>query len=158
MRSHGVPQFPDPTNNGTSLRIGPGTGVNASSTQFRSAQASCGYLLPDGDGGGALGPTLTPAEQLDYLKAAACVRAHGIANFPDPVIKNGHVKFVLLSSCRRALWTPTRRSSNRRSRSAGNSSPPGSPTATELVPARSTTGKPALASPERPSPDEVRRG
>jgi hypothetical protein len=92
MRSHGVPEFPNPTNNGTSLRIGPGTGVDANSSQFHSAQGSCGHLLPDG---GPLGPTLTPAEQLDYLKAAACVRAHGIANFPDPLIRNGHVKFVL---------------------------------------------------------------
>jgi hypothetical protein len=44
--------------------------------------------------GGELAHTITPAEDLDYLKAAACVRAHGVAGFPDPTITGGHVKFV----------------------------------------------------------------
>ena len=94
MRSHGVPQFPDPINNGTSLRlrVGPG-GVDPQSPQYQSALAACSALAPNGVGG-ELAHTITPAEQLDYLKAAACVRAHGVADFPDPTITDGHVKFV----------------------------------------------------------------
>ena len=94
MRSHGVPQFPDPINNGTTLhlQVGPG-GVDPESAQYQSALAACSSLAPGGLLG-ALAHTITPAQQLDYLKAAACVRAHGVADFPDPTITDGHVKFV----------------------------------------------------------------
>jgi len=94
MRAHGVPQFPDPTNNGTTLHIqvGPAQALDPASPQYQSAQAACGSLVPGGLG--LRGHTVTPAEQLDYLKAAACVRAHGIADFPDPTITNGQVKFA----------------------------------------------------------------
>jgi hypothetical protein len=85
-----VPRYPDPTNNGTSLRIGPAEGVDPSSPQYRTTFAGCSALLP---GGGTQGPAITPAQQLDYLKAAACMRTHGIAGFPDPTITGGHVKF-----------------------------------------------------------------
>src|SRR5580658_7106140 len=97
MRSHGVPQFPDPINNGTTLhlQVGPG-GVNPQSPKYQSAVAACSGLAPNGVGAD-LAHTITPAEQLDYLKAAACVRAHGVADFPDPTITDGHVKFALPS-------------------------------------------------------------
>jgi hypothetical protein len=92
MRSHGLPQFPDPGNHGTSLRVGPVDGVDPGSPQYQAAQASCGSFLP---GGGPTAPTITPADKLDYLKAAACMRTHGIAGFPDPTITSGRVKFVV---------------------------------------------------------------
>jgi hypothetical protein len=38
-------------------------------------------------------PPLTPADRLDYLKAAACMRAHGIPDFPDPTFENNTVTF-----------------------------------------------------------------
>lgn len=92
MRSHGVPQFPEPTKTatGVSLRIGPGNGVDPTSSQFRSAMVSCSSLLPNG---GPAGPTITPSDQLDYLKAAACMRSHGLQNFPDPTFVGGRVSF-----------------------------------------------------------------
>ncbi len=90
MRTHGLPQFPEPTNNGTSLRIGPGNGADPNSPLYASALSNCSSLLPDG---GPLGPTITPSEQVDYLKAAACMRSHGIAGFPDPTLTGGHVTF-----------------------------------------------------------------
>jgi hypothetical protein len=43
-------------------------------------------------------PTITPAEQADYLRAAACIRAHGFPDFPDPTFQNGHVRFNIPSS------------------------------------------------------------
>ncbi len=95
MRSHGVPAFPDPINNGQSLRVrvGPGTPVDPSSPQYQNAVAACGSLAPGF--GGPQAQQITPADNLDYLKAAACVRAHGVADFPDPTITDGHVKFVM---------------------------------------------------------------
>ena len=39
--------------------------------------------------------TFTAQQQADYLKAAACMRRHGIAGFPDPVFSGGDVHFPL---------------------------------------------------------------
>jgi hypothetical protein len=95
MRSHGVTKFPDPINNGQTLnvQIGPGAPVDPSSPQYIHALAACNTLAP-GFGGPQAQP-ITPADKLDYLKAAACVRAHGVTDFPDPTITDGHVKFVM---------------------------------------------------------------
>ena len=95
MRSHGVPKFPDPINNGRTLnvQVGPGAPVDPSSPQYNHALAACNSLAP-GFGGPQAQP-ITPADKLDYLKAAACVRAHGVTDFPDPTITGGHVKFVM---------------------------------------------------------------
>jgi hypothetical protein len=95
MRSHGVPAFPDPINNGATLhvQVGPGARIDPSSPKYHDALAACNSLAPNFGGPGA--QAITSADQLDYLKAAACVRAHGFADFPDPTITDGHVKFVM---------------------------------------------------------------
>ena len=92
MRSHGAPGFPDPTSGGAfdgkaikHLLVG--------SAQLRAAQSACIHLLPNGIVPTAPGFTLTRADQVDYLKAAACMRSHGIPGFPDPTFQNGNVKF-----------------------------------------------------------------
>ena len=91
MRSHGVPTFPDPNANGefdgSKLKR-----AGVSPSQVRAAQSSCNYLLPNGV---PLAPryTITLADQIDYLKGAACMRRHGVPNFPDPVFQNGNVHF-----------------------------------------------------------------
>ncbi len=36
---------------------------------------------------------ITPADQADYLNAAACMRSHGIPDFPDPTFQNNTVTF-----------------------------------------------------------------
>src|SRR5215468_7255891 len=50
MRSHGVPNFPDPDAQGRlRLQGGPGTGINPDSPQFQAAQKACHKLLPGGE-------------------------------------------------------------------------------------------------------------
>jgi hypothetical protein len=49
MRSHGVPDFPDPQ--GGRLLIGGGK-VDPNSPQFKSAMQACRTLLPGGAAGG----------------------------------------------------------------------------------------------------------
>jgi hypothetical protein len=39
------------------------------------------------------GQTITPADQADYLKAAKCMRSHGVSDFPDPTFENNNVTF-----------------------------------------------------------------
>jgi hypothetical protein len=95
MRSHGLAQFPDPINNGQTLnvRVAPGSALDPGSPQYQNALTACHSLAPGF--GGPQAQTITPADELDYLKAAACMRGHGVADFPDPTIKDGHVKFVM---------------------------------------------------------------
>jgi hypothetical protein len=42
--------------------------------------------------------TITPADQADYVKAARCMRSHGVPDFPDPTFENNSVKFNIPSS------------------------------------------------------------
>lgn len=83
MRSHGVPGFPDPTSQGTFIP----TGIDRHSPQVQSANFACMYLLPDGGG------QRTAAQQqqfeIDNLKFSACMRSHGIPDFPDPTFQGG---------------------------------------------------------------------
>lgn len=87
MRAHGVSNFPDPSSDG-SIQIGPSSGISPSSSTFQSAQQACQKLI-----GGGKPPS--PADQAKAKEAAlhfsACMRGHGITDFPDPVFSNGGV-------------------------------------------------------------------
>jgi hypothetical protein len=79
MRSHGVPGFPDPDSSG-GWTVNPST--NSSFTGHQSARAACAHLDPYG--GKAPADPAQQAEQLRHgLEFAACMRRHGIPNFPD---------------------------------------------------------------------------
>jgi hypothetical protein len=95
VRSHGVPDFPDPDSSG---QIPKEAVVRAlrevSDSRAKAATNACANLNPAGQGS----PTLTAQEQQDYLKAAACMRSHGITNFPDPAFSGGHVNLSIPSS------------------------------------------------------------
>lgn len=83
MRSHGVPNFPDPSGGG-GIHISSGSGINPSSPAFTAAQAGCIKLLPGGGPG-----TQHPSEQnkLEMLEISECMRRHGVSGFPDPTLK-----------------------------------------------------------------------
>jgi hypothetical protein len=91
MRHHGVPDFPDPTpgtngqGGGFQIRSSPGSGVDPNSPTFQAAQQACHSLLPNG---GAPQP-LTAAQQQAFLAWAACIRSHGVPDFPDPQFGSG---------------------------------------------------------------------
>jgi hypothetical protein len=93
MRTHGEPNMPDPTFSGqhATLDITPNSGVDPSSPQFTAANKACQPLVSKG--GATSGPTITPADQADYLKAVVCMRSHGFPGFPDPVFQNNSVTF-----------------------------------------------------------------
>ena len=80
MRSHGAPKWPDPNSQGQFLK----TKTNTADFQApASAYRACLHLLPNGG-------QLTAAQQRIVsplmLKLAACMRSHGITNFPDPTV------------------------------------------------------------------------
>jgi len=91
MHSHGVANFPEPVISPGHISINVDPSL-VSSPHFSSAQAACQHLMP-----GKLGPTqISAQQQTDYLKAAACMRSHGIVGFPDPVFPSvGDVAFRL---------------------------------------------------------------
>jgi hypothetical protein len=83
MRANGVPRFPDPSGSG-GFQFSPGSGVDPSSPAFQAAQAKCRKLLPAGPTpGSTTHPSATWLARM--VKAAQCMRRHGIAGFPDPV-------------------------------------------------------------------------
>jgi hypothetical protein len=92
MRSHRVSGFPDPNSSGafdgnTLKQLGHRVG----GPQIRAANAACLHLLPNGLVPMAPGYTITEADQLDYLKGAACMRRHGFPDFPDPTFQKNTV-------------------------------------------------------------------
>jgi hypothetical protein len=94
VRAHGVPNFPDPkvSTNGNEVRVA--IGINpaiSGNPHFKSAQQVCRKLLPGGGPGSGSNHQITPSEQSQYLKAAACIRSHGVPNFPDPTFSGGGV-------------------------------------------------------------------
>ena len=93
MRSHGVLDFyfsnsPGTSNTATELSIMGHfvPGVNPQTAHFAPAMKACKHLLP---GGG--GHQMTQQQINDLVKAAACMRAHGFPDYPDPVVQNGGV-------------------------------------------------------------------
>jgi hypothetical protein len=88
MRKHGVPNFPDPkaVSGGYSLSFGSENGIDTNSPQFKNAQQACKKLLPNGG-------TQNSQEQAKQLQTAlnyaACIRSHGVPNFPDPKLHAG---------------------------------------------------------------------
>ena len=104
MQTSGVPNFPSPVISGSriSIHIGKALGVDPNSRQYESALSACKHLLPNG----GAGPTITPADQADYLKGVACLRAHGFPQFPDPTFTQNNVSFDIPPSFKLRMKTP----------------------------------------------------
>src|SRR6266567_2068232 len=83
MRSHGVPDFPDPDSNGNFH-----VGNNSVSGQETAANQVCNHLLNVGT---QLNAAQTQHTLSQLVKYAQCMRAHGVPNFPDPQITNGGI-------------------------------------------------------------------
>jgi hypothetical protein len=82
MHAHGEPDFPLPTSQG-GVTFGP---VNINSAADISANKTCQHLFSGGT-------PLTAAQKQQHvtqaLQFAACIRSHGVPDFPDPVIVQG---------------------------------------------------------------------
>ena len=92
MRSHGIPDFPDPTVHDSaasqSVTLSPG-GIDTHSPKFQSAARLCQKQT----GYGHISAAQLQQGMNAGLKYAECMRTHGIANFPDPVEHATNVQF-----------------------------------------------------------------
>jgi hypothetical protein len=96
MRSHGIANWPDPESNGafdkSKLRQ-----LDVSPSRVRSIEdQSCRASFQNTGSGQAI--TITAADRNDYLKAAACMRRHGFADFPDPTFPDNGVELNIPST------------------------------------------------------------
>lgn len=97
MRSHGVPNFPDPgghggagleiqasatSGSGQSLKI---NGVSVNAPAFQSAMHACQAFMPH------KAPSASQIAQLkkNGIRFSECMRSHGVPNFPDPQFGTG---------------------------------------------------------------------
>lgn len=97
MRSHGVPNFPDPANAGQIPKADPQQ-LGVSTSQYQAAQTACAHLIP------AIGSTAEQQQETQCAMAdncsqavvqqwmsglrtlSGCLRTHGEPNWPDPVL------------------------------------------------------------------------
>jgi hypothetical protein len=107
MRSHRVPNFPDPNTDGKPFQAVDPQLLGVSSSLYQAAEQACQPLLPTGgslqqqtqqclsfgDCPQALVQQLLTVER----RYAQCLRSHGIPNWPDPTIspKGGRPVFDL---------------------------------------------------------------
>ena len=83
MRSHSVPNFPDPQASGDA-KFPSATELGVSDSLYQAAENACQRLLPAG-----AGDRFPPAEVQQLLigmrQFSQCVRSHGEPNWPDPI-------------------------------------------------------------------------
>jgi hypothetical protein len=96
MRTHGVPDFPDPPGGTFGIQATPGASggsilvdghqLNVNAPAFQKAMRDCQKYQPQG-------PPVTSNQlakvKQGALKMAQCMRVHGVPNFPDPKVSVG---------------------------------------------------------------------
>ena len=86
MRTHGEPEFPEPTEGRIEIHSQNGHGPNPESSQFQAAEKACSKYAPSKI---APSPAQQAKMQEQALKFSACMRTHGVPNFPDPKFSSG---------------------------------------------------------------------
>lgn len=102
MRAHGVANFPDPKSNGAIPDVN--NEINQSSPQYIAANKACENIRSPGGtqasnnaGGGGQLPPQVQAMLSQALKYSACMRSHGIKNYPDPTVDSSGISNTVSS-------------------------------------------------------------
>jgi hypothetical protein len=83
MRSHSVPNFPDPQPGATNAKFPSAQELGVSSSQYQAAENNCQHLLPAGIDD-QFPPAEVPLLLSGMTKFSQCMRSHGVPNWPDP--------------------------------------------------------------------------
>jgi hypothetical protein len=102
MRSHGVPNYPDPDSSGA-LPKGDAQHFGVNSSQLQATERACQSLLPNTGSfdqqfshcvsSGDCPPALVQQAMTLMRSFAQCMRSDGVPNFPDPTIGAGGAPF-----------------------------------------------------------------
>jgi hypothetical protein len=95
IRSHGVPNYPDPRNG--QLPKGTAQSFGVSSSQYQAAESACQAQLPNSDTNftasltqclenGDCPQAVVQQALTEGRKFAQCMRGHGVSNWPDPTV------------------------------------------------------------------------
>jgi hypothetical protein len=99
VRSHGVPNLPDPGRDWKNILASQAPAVVA-------AERTCDRLFPGvGPLGQSQSQTHTPAQVAAMLAFARCIRSHGFPNFPDPT-SSGDVTHQMVANAGINLHQP----------------------------------------------------
>ena len=101
MRSHGVPNFPDPTTS----PVGYKNAFQTKTPAFGSAVTACQHLLPGGGLHQNAVPRRSQAQITAILAFARCLRSHGFPGFPDPT-SSGDVTHEMIANAGINLHQP----------------------------------------------------
>jgi hypothetical protein len=93
MRTHGIADFPDPNRDNDF-----DYGISVSATAWTRAVTACRAWQPPG----TLSARRSQPAQSRALRFAACIRAHGVRDFPDPVNGEPIVDTYKIPSANRA--------------------------------------------------------
>jgi hypothetical protein len=95
VRSHGVPNFPDPEPGASNEKFPTARQLRVSDSRLSAATSACQHLLPAG-----VGDRFSPAEVPLLLPGmrvfSQCMRSHGVPDWPDPAVDSeGRPEFPL---------------------------------------------------------------
>jgi hypothetical protein len=96
MRSHGVPDFPDPATSQSGqnsfgvdgYNFNLPANLNPQAPAYQSAEKQCQGLIGFGGGGPARNSAIVAKARQAALAHAQCMREHGVPNFPDPTVSS----------------------------------------------------------------------
>jgi hypothetical protein len=104
VRSHGVPNFPDPPSSGA-VPKGDAQHFGVSAARLQAAQAACQHLYPTTSGSiqecetTGVCPQIVVQHALTVMRRyARCMRSHGVPNWPDPTIDSEGRPFFNVSN------------------------------------------------------------
>ena len=85
MRSHRLPNFPDPQPSQSDAKFPGAQQLRVSPSVYQAAETACQHLLPAGSG------DQFPAAEVQQLligmrEFSYCMRSHGVPNWPDPTV------------------------------------------------------------------------
>ena len=90
MRDHGVADFPDPQLNDGRMRIPKLDSIDPRSATYQAAENACQSVRPTPPPEAR--QQMSPQDQAKWLQFSACIRSHGVPNWPDPDFTNGGPK------------------------------------------------------------------
>ena len=97
VRSHGVPNFPDPQAGASNMKFPSAQQLQVSSSELDAAETACQHLLPVGTAD-QFPPAEVPILVRAMLPFARCMRSNGVPNFPDPAVDSEGRPYFPLST------------------------------------------------------------